>query len=134
MRSSYLNSSGILSGGLPRLEISSIHYSGAFRSAASICGDPAVGVFDAKPKALGKQRIAPVFGGYLIDGQQRLTSLEAAFGLYTGEDRHGSELRCYLDLAAANDESARDTRLFVSYAGKQRRSVVRPEPGVRRHG
>ena len=88
---------------------------------------PAVGVFDPKPKALGKQRIAPVFGGYLIDGQQRLTSLEAAFGLYTGEDRHGSELRCYLDLAAANDESARDTRLFVSYAGKQsvRRRVDR---------
>ena len=55
----------------------------------------------------------------MIDGQQRLTSLEAAFGLYTGEDRHGSELRCYLDLAAVNDESARDTRLFVSYAGKK---------------
>ena len=63
----------------------------------------------------------------MIDGQQRLTSLEAAFGFYTGEDRHGSELRCYLDLAAANDESARDTRLFVSYAGKQsvRRRVDR---------
>ena len=88
---------------------------------------PAVGVFDAKPKALGKQQIAPVFGGYLIDGQQRLTSLEAAFGLYTGEDRHGSELRCYLDLAAVSDESARDTRIFVSYAGKQsvRRRVER---------
>ena len=88
---------------------------------------PEVGDLDAKPKALGKQRIAPVFGGYLIDGQQRLTSLEAAFGLYTGEDRHGSELRCYLDLAAAKDESARDTRLFVSYAGKQsvRRRVDR---------
>ena len=80
---------------------------------------PAGGDFDAKPKAFGKQRIAPVFAGYLIDGQQRLTSLEAAFGLYTGEDRHGSELRCYLDLAAANDESARDTRLFVSYAGNK---------------
>ena len=88
---------------------------------------PAVGIFDAKPKALGEQRIAPVFGGYLIDGQQRLTSLEAAFGLYTGEDRHGSELRCYLDLAAVSDESARDTRIFVSYAGKQsvRRRVDR---------
>ena len=80
---------------------------------------PAGGNIDPKPKALGKQRIVRAFGGYLIDGQQRLTSLEAAFGLYTGEDRHGSELRCYLDLAAANDESARDTRLFVSYAGKK---------------
>ena len=80
---------------------------------------PAGGDFDAKPKALGKQRITPVFEGYLIDGQQRLTSLEAAFGLYTGEDRYGSELRCYLDLAATNNESARDTRLFVSYAGKK---------------
>ena len=80
---------------------------------------PAGGDFDAKPKALGKQRIAPAFEGYLIDGQQRLTSLEAAFGLYTGEDKDGSELRCYLDLAATNNESARDTRLFVSYAGKK---------------
>ena len=84
---------------------------------------PAVENFDYKPKAFGKfatlKQRRTLFGGYLIDGQQRLTSLEAAFGFYTGEDRHGSELRCYLDLAAANDESARDTRLFVSYAGKK---------------
>ena len=80
---------------------------------------PTGGAIDAKPKALGTPRISPVFEGYLIDGQQRLTSLEAAFGLYTGEDRLGSELCCYLDLAAADKESARDTHLFVSYAGKK---------------
>ena len=38
---------------------------------------PEVGDFDAKPKALGKQRIAPVSGGYLIDGQQRLVMLRS---------------------------------------------------------
>lgn len=61
--------------------------------------------------------------GYLIDGQQRLTSLEAAFDLYSGEDKDGSELRCFLDLAAPDEERARDTRLFVSYGGN--RSVAR---------
>src|SRR5438552_3178342 len=58
---------------------------------------PSTGTLDPKPKAIGEHRIGPEFDGYLIDGQQRLTSLEAAFGLYTGEDRQGIELRCYLD-------------------------------------
>jgi hypothetical protein len=76
-------------------------------------------VLDPKQKALGTHRIESEFVGYLIDGQQRLTSLEAAFGLYTGEDR-GGELRCYLDLKAPEtDERTRDTRLFVSYAGNK---------------
>jgi hypothetical protein len=83
---------------------------------------PISGVIDPKQKALGKHRIESEFVGYLIDGQQRLTSLEAAFGLYTGEDR-GAELRCYLDLKAPEAERARDTRLFVSYAGNK--SVAR---------
>lgn len=83
---------------------------------------PTSGVVDPKQKALGKHRIESEFVGYLIDGQQRLTSLEAAFGLYTGEDR-GAELRCYLDLKAPETERARDTRLFVSYAGNK--SVAR---------
>jgi hypothetical protein len=85
---------------------------------------PSGGFFDPKHKAFSKdQRIAPVFVGYLIDGQQRLTSLEAAFGLYTGEDKLGAELRCYLDLKAPDAERARDTRLFVTYAGNK--SVAR---------
>jgi uncharacterized protein with ParB-like and HNH nuclease domain len=42
---------------------------------------PAAGTLDAKPKTLGAQKFSPVFEGYLIDGQQRLTSLEAAYGL-----------------------------------------------------
>jgi len=33
---------------------------------------------DPKQKAIGDQQIAAEFVGYLIDGQQRLTSLEAA--------------------------------------------------------
>jgi hypothetical protein len=80
-------------------------------------------LLDEKPKAFGKRRIVSEFLGYLIDGQQRLTSLEAAFGWYTGEDKRGAELRCYLDLAAPDAERARDTRLFASHAGNK--SVAR---------
>jgi hypothetical protein len=72
---------------------------------------PSAGTLDAKPKTLGAQTFSPVFEGYLIDGQQRLTSLEAAYGLYSGEDKRGVELRCYLDLAASDVEKGRDTRL-----------------------
>ena len=74
---------------------------------------------DPKPKHLqgGRQIAGAEFWGYLIDGQQRLTSLEAAYALYSGEDRNGVELRCYLDLAATNVERRRDTKLFVSYGG-----------------
>jgi hypothetical protein len=63
------------------------------------------------------------FVGFLIDGQQRLTSLESAFGLYSGEDKGGAELRCYLDLAAPEEQTKRDTQLFVSYRGSK--SVAR---------
>jgi hypothetical protein len=84
---------------------------------------PKSGVLDPKPKAIGEQEVKSAFEGYLIDGQQRLTSLEAAFRLYSGEDKRGAELVCYLDLAAADVDSARDTRLFVSYAGNK--SVAR---------
>ena len=63
--------------------------------------------------------VSPEFFGYLIDGQQRLTSLEAAFGLYSGADKDGAELRCFLDLAATNVDRRRDTKLFVSYGGRQ---------------
>lgn len=78
---------------------------------------PTGAAIDPKPKAIGATRIGPQFVGYLIDGQQRLTSLEAAFGLYSGEDKRGVELRCYLDLAAIDSDRRRDTRLFVSYGG-----------------
>jgi len=76
---------------------------------------PTAGNLDSKDK----KKIRAEFVGYLIDGQQRLTSLEAVFGLYTGEDRNGAELQCYLDLGAPDDEFARDTLLFVTYAGKK---------------
>jgi len=75
---------------------------------------------DPRPKAIGTTQIGPQFVGYLIDGQQRLTSLEAAFGLYSGEDKRGDELRCYLDLATLDSERRRDTRLFVTYSGNRR--------------
>lgn len=74
---------------------------------------------DPKPKKFGKQLLAGPTAAYLIDGQQRLTSLEAAFALFSGEDKGGAELRCYLDLSVQEDERRRDTRLFVSYAGKK---------------
>jgi len=81
---------------------------------------PSGGTFDPKPKRFGEgQVINPDFWGYLIDGQQRLTSLEAAYGLYSGADKGGVELRCYLDLAATSAERRRDTKLFVSYGGRQ---------------
>jgi hypothetical protein len=74
---------------------------------------------DPKLKKFGTQRLTGPAAAYLIDGQQRLTSLEAAFGLFSGEDKGGAELRCYLDLSVQEDERRRDTRLFVSYAGKK---------------
>jgi uncharacterized protein with ParB-like and HNH nuclease domain len=58
---------------------------------------------DPKPKAYGAHRVGVSFIGYLIDGQQRLTSLEAAFGLFSGEDKNKQALRCYLDLSASDD-------------------------------
>lgn len=42
---------------------------------------PTDGSLDAKLKALGRNSIGPVFEGYLIDGQQRLTSLETRYHL-----------------------------------------------------
>jgi len=84
---------------------------------------PDVKYLDPKPKAFGEAVLAPDIQSYLIDGQQRLTSLEAAFDLFSGEDKNCSELRCYLDLAAHDVDRSRDTRLFVSYGGN--RSVAR---------
>lgn len=82
---------------------------------------PAGGALDPKPKkfANGGPIVYAQFAGYLIDGQQRLTSLEAAFQLYSGEDKNGSELRCFLDLTASRGDEHRDTRLFVTYGGRQ---------------
>ena len=80
---------------------------------------PIGALVDPKPKRFGRQLLAGPSAAYLIDGQQRLTSLEAAFGLFTGEDKGGAELRCYLNLSIQEDERRRDTRLFVSYAGKK---------------
>jgi hypothetical protein len=89
---------------------------------------PSSGTKDAKAKAIGEQQIGAIFEGYLIDGQQRLTSLEAAYALYSGEDRFGAELRCFLDLAAQDGDRRRDTRLFVTY-GQNRRIARRVELG-----
>ncbi len=61
---------------------------------------PSKGPLMTKTNRAKRGQILPQFKGYLIDGQQRLTSLEAAYGLYSDEDRRGKELRCYLDLNA----------------------------------
>jgi hypothetical protein len=74
---------------------------------------------DPKSKAFGRVKLSGPSSVYLIDGQQRLTSLEAAFGLFSGEDKRGDELQCYLDLSVQQDERKRDTRLFVSRAGRK---------------
>src|SRR5438552_2068546 len=42
---------------------------------------PTSGALDPKGPKHGNLHIAPKFEGYLIDGQQRLTSLEAAFSI-----------------------------------------------------
>lgn len=66
-------------------------------------------------KAFGQQhRSGDSVENFLIDGQQRLTSLEVAFKLFTGEDKDGEELRCFLDLKA-DEERRAVSRLFVSY-------------------
>jgi hypothetical protein len=85
---------------------------------------PSSRTLDPKPKVFSDKQIENIsrFEGYLIDGQQRLTSLEAAYSLYSGEDKFGAELRCFLDLGA-NDDETRVTKLFVSYAGNK--SVAR---------
>ncbi len=75
---------------------------------------------DAKQKAFRAKRFTAEAHSYLIDGQQRLTGLEGAFGFYSGEDKRGEELRCYLDLAASEESRTRDTKLFVSYSGNQK--------------
>ena len=80
---------------------------------------PQLGTAEPKKKAFGELCIGREFVGFLIDGQQRLTSLEAAYGLFSGEDKAGVELRCYLDLNAAEDRGRRDTRLFVTYGGNR---------------
>jgi hypothetical protein len=91
---------------------------------------PSTRLADPKAKAYSRQKMAAAPSAYLIDGQQRLTSLEAAFGLFSGEDKRGTELRCYLDLSRQAGERKRDTRLFVSYAGKKAtaRRVNRGDP------
>jgi hypothetical protein len=75
---------------------------------------------DAKKPTFGEVRFASEAHAYLIDGQQRLTGLEAAYGLFTGEDKAGQELVCFLDLAAFDSDRARDTRLFVSAGGNKK--------------
>ena len=71
---------------------------------------------DAKATATGRSTVGAYFDGYLIDGQQRLTSLEAAFGLNTASTKVEGLVECYLDLLAPWEGDGRDTKLFVSPA------------------
>lgn len=79
---------------------------------------PAGRQVNAKVKTFGS-KIQKRAAAYLIDGQQRLTSLEAAFELFSGEDRYGIELRCYLDLSIQSTEQRRNTKIFVSYGSNK---------------
>ena len=94
---------------------------------------PTGDALDPKPKAFGERKIiTQAFNGYLIDGQQRLTSLEAAFGLFSGQDKLGDPLRCYLDLGATDLTPKRTTRLFVTYGGNKTvaRRVNQTDPSL----
>jgi hypothetical protein len=71
---------------------------------------------DPKQSASGSPTAPAAFDGYLIDGQQRLTSLVAAFGLSTAQTKHESLVECYLDLLGDWSANRRDTRVFVSPA------------------
>lgn len=94
---------------------------------------PTGNALDPRPKAFGgNNKISQFFSGYLIDGQQRLTSLEAAFGLFSGQDKRGDLLRSYLDLGATDLKAKRVTRLFVTFAGNKTvaRRVNRCDPSL----
>ena len=57
------------------------------------------------------------FEAFIIDGQQRLTSLQAAFGLAEAcDERNGLSLECWLELEAPDERDGRITRLFQSPA------------------
>ncbi len=60
------------------------------------------------------------FEAYIIDGQQRLTSLHAAFGMSEAFDFYnGRSLECWLELDGEDERDGRLTRLFQSPANKQ---------------
>jgi hypothetical protein len=60
------------------------------------------------------------FEAYIIDGQQRLTSLHAAFGFAEAFDSgNGRSLECWLELGKQDDRDGRITRLFQSPAQKE---------------
>jgi hypothetical protein len=70
---------------------------------------------------------------FVIDGQQRLTSLEAAFGLSEASDeRNGRSVECWLELATADEGDGKLTRLFSSPANTQRMENTERQDDFRR--
>jgi hypothetical protein len=72
-----------------------------------------------KPVAKGGPPQVMRFEAYIIDGQQRLTSLNAAFGFSELSDVRGRSLECWLELGNSDDREGRVTRLFQSPAQKK---------------
>ena len=78
-----------------------------------------------KPSTKGGPPKVKQFEAYVIDGQQRLTSLNAAFGFSELSDARGRSLECWLELGKTDDRDGRVTRLFQSPA--QRENLVHDE-------
>lgn len=76
---------------------------------------PKVQTFKSKGNSLTVDR----FKAFVIDGQQRLTSLHAAFGMAEAFDGSGRSLECWLELDAADRTDRRITSLFQSPAQKR---------------
>ena len=75
----------------------------------------------SKKKTFSKRGSPQVnqFEAYIIDGQQRLTSLHAAFGLSEAFDSAtGRSLECWLELDGDDERDGRLTKLFQSPANK----------------
>ena len=72
-----------------------------------------------KPHTRGGPPQVARFEAYIIDGQQRLTSLNAAFGFAELSDAQGRSLECWLELCTSDDRDGRVTRLFQSPAQKK---------------
>ncbi len=72
------------------------------------------------PKAKNGPPEVERFEAFIIDGQQRLTSLHAAFGFAEAfDERNGRSLECWLELWAQDERDGRITRLFPSPAQKK---------------
>lgn len=75
-----------------------------------------------KPQSVSKTKVGPPkverFEAFIVDGQQRLTSLHAAFGFAETLWKNNRSLECWLELVGPDDRDGRITRLFQCPAQK----------------